>query len=70
LLRLESALGKGVSAGDSEATEAIWELVEIVTVFKDPARLGGVAVEITGRLNALIGEEAYPNRVKGVWGRW
>jgi site-specific DNA recombinase len=69
LLHLESALGKGVSAGDTEATEAIRDLVETVTVFKDPARPGGVAVEITGRLNALIGEEAYPNRVKGVWGK-
>jgi hypothetical protein len=67
LLRLESALGKGVSAGDSEATEAIRDLVETVTVFRDPASPGGVAVEIAGRLNALIGEEAYPNRVKGVW---
>jgi hypothetical protein len=32
-------------------------------VFRDPARPGGVAVEIAGRLNALPGEEAYPNRV-------
>jgi site-specific DNA recombinase len=69
LLRLESALGKGVSAGDSEATEAIRDLVEKVTVFRNPASPGGVAVEIAGRLNALIGEEAYPNRVKGVWGK-
>jgi hypothetical protein len=58
-----------VSAGDSEATEAIRDLVETVIVFRDPASPGGVAVEIAGRLNALIGEEAYPNRVKGVWGK-
>ena len=68
LFRLESALGKGVSAGDSEATEAIQDLVETtVTVFRDPASPGGVAVEIAGPLNAPIGEEACPNRVKGVW---
>jgi site-specific DNA recombinase len=69
LLHLESALGKGVSARDTEATEAIRDLVESVTVFKDPARPGGVAVEITGRLNALIGEKANPHRAKGVSGQ-
>ena len=67
--QLESALGRGVSAGDAEAAEAIRDLVETVTVFRDSARPGGVAVEIAGRLNALLGQEAYPNRVKGVWGK-
>jgi hypothetical protein len=43
--------------------------VETVTVFRDTARPGGVAVEIAGRLNALLGEKAYPNQVKGVWGK-
>src|SRR6185437_15528189 len=69
LRQLEKALGKGVSAGDAEAADAIRDLVETVTVFRDPARLGGVAVEIAGRLNALLGEQAYPNQVKGVWGK-
>ncbi|WP_316194263.1 hypothetical protein [Bradyrhizobium sp. SZCCHNRI3052] len=32
LVRLENALGKGVSAGDTEAAEAIRDLVETVTV--------------------------------------
>ena len=27
-----------------------------------------IEVEIAGRLTALLGEKAYPNRVKGVWG--
>ncbi|QOZ13539.1 recombinase family protein [Bradyrhizobium sp. CCBAU 51765] len=67
--RLEEALAKGASAGDGEAAEAIRDLVETVTVFRDPARPGGVAVEIAGRLNALLGENAYPNQVKGVWGK-
>jgi hypothetical protein len=67
--RLEEALAKGVSAGDGEATEAIRDLVETVTVFRDPGRPGGVAVEIAGRLKALLGEKAYPNQVKGVWGK-
>ena len=61
------SLTKGVSAGDGEAAEAIRDPFDTVTVFRDPARPGGVAVEIAGRLNALPGEEAYPNRVWGVW---
>jgi site-specific DNA recombinase len=43
--------------------------VETVTVFRDQSRLVGVAVEIVGRLNALLGEHAYPNGVRGVWGK-
>ena len=45
------------------------ELVETVTVCRDPSRLGGVEVEIAGRLTALLGEKAYPNGVKRVWGK-
>jgi site-specific DNA recombinase len=69
LVQLEKALGRGVNAGDAEAAEAIRDLVETVTVFRDSTRPGGVAVEIAGRLNALLSQEAYPNRVKGVWGK-
>jgi hypothetical protein len=66
LEQLEKALGRGVSSGDAEAAEAIRDLVEAVTVFRDPARPGGVVVEIAGRLNALLGQEAYPNRVGAI----
>jgi hypothetical protein len=69
LVELQDALSKGIHAGDSDAVEAIRELIETVTVFRDPSRPGGVAVEIVGRLNALLGEEAYPNKVRGVWGK-
>jgi site-specific DNA recombinase len=69
LAHLQDALSKGINAGDSEAAEAIRDLVETVTVFRDPSRPGGVTVEIAGRLNALLGEQAYPNKVRGVWGK-
>lgn len=36
---------------------------------RDPSKPGGVQVEIAGRLNALLGETAYPNGVRGVWGK-
>ena len=60
------ALSKGINAGDSEAAEAIRDLVETVTVFRDSSRPGAVTVELAGRLNALLGEQAYPNKVRGV----
>ncbi|MGO8918164.1 MAG: recombinase family protein [Stellaceae bacterium] len=66
LAHLQDPLSQGVSAGDAEAAAAIRDLVETVTVFRDPSRPGSVAVEIVGRLNALLGERAYPN---GVWGK-
>ena len=69
LSQLQEALSKGVRAGDLDAADAMRELIETVTVFRDASRLGGVAVEIVGRLNALLGETAYPNGVKGVWGK-
>ena len=62
LVQLQDALSKGINAGDSEATEAIRDLVETVTVFRDPSRLGGVTVEIAGRLTALLNEPVFPTQ--------
>jgi hypothetical protein len=70
LVELQDALSKGINAGDSDAAEAIRGLVETGTVFRDPSRPGGVTIEIAARLNALLGEQAYPNKVRGVWERW
>ena len=69
LLQLQDALAKGMSAGDSEPAEAIRDLIETVTVFRDPSRPGGVTVEIAGRLTALLGEPVFPHNVRGVWGK-
>ena len=69
MLRTVGRLSKGINAGDSDTAEAIRDLVETVTVFRDPSRPGGVTVEIAGRLSALLGEQAYPNKVRGVWGK-
>jgi site-specific DNA recombinase len=66
LLHLQDALSKGIDAGDSDAAEAIRELVETVTVFRDASRPGGITVEIAGRLNALLGEHAYPQGSRNV----
>ena len=65
---LQEALSRGLQAGDSEGAEALRELVETVTIFRDLSRVGGVEIKIAGRLNALLGENAHPNRRRGVWG--
>src|ERR1700681_3717570 len=78
ILQLQGALSEGTNAGDSEAAEAIRDLVETVTVFRDPSRPGGVTVEIAGRLNALRAEQAYPqtrftallSEAGAAWGRY
>ena len=69
LARLQDALAQGIRAGDSEAANAMRDLVETVTVFRDLSKPGGVMVEIAGRLTALLGERTYPHGVKGVWGK-
>lgn len=69
LADLQGALSKGISAGDSEAADALRNLIETVTVFRHPLRPGSVTIEITGRLNQLLGEEIYSEKVRGVWGK-
>ena len=69
LTNLQEALSRGARAGDLECSEAIRDLIENVTVFRDTSKPGGVEVEIVGQLTALLGEKAYPNGVRGVWGK-
>jgi site-specific DNA recombinase len=69
LNQLQAGLAKGIVAGDSEAAEAMRDLIETVTVFRDPLKIGGIEVEIAGRLTALLGENAFPNGVKAVGGK-
>ena len=68
LERLQESLASCVASGDREATLTMRDLIQSVTVLRDNSKQGGVIVEIAGRLNTLLGENAYPNRVKGVWG--
>lgn len=41
LAHLQDALSKGVNAGDSEAAEAIRDLIETITVFRNPSHQAG-----------------------------
>jgi site-specific DNA recombinase len=64
--RLQEAIGSGIKAGENEAAAIIRELIETVTVRR---RTDGIEVEIKGRLNALLGEGAFPNGVRAVCGK-
>jgi site-specific DNA recombinase len=64
---LQHTLAEGMRSGDRECAEAIRELVETVTVYRDPSEPGAIEIEISGRLNSILGERAYPNGVKRVW---
>lgn len=68
LAQLQTALAKGIRAGDTEAAQAMRELIDTVTVSRDPSRKGGVEVEIAGRLTHLLGPKAFPQGVRAVWG--
>ena len=43
--------------------------IDTVTVYRSQAKPGGVEVLISGRLNALLGDDAFPNRIRGVCGK-
>jgi hypothetical protein len=63
--RLQETIRTGIKAGQTEAAQIIRELIESVTVRRRP---DGLEVEIKGRLNALLGEDAFPNGVRAVCG--
>lgn len=69
LADLETAPAKGIRTGQPEAARAMRELVATVTVSRDANRKGRVEVEVAERLNRLPGPKAFPQGVKGVWGR-
>jgi site-specific DNA recombinase len=63
--RLQEAVSTRIKAGETEAAAIIRELIESVTVRR---RAEGFEVEIRGRLNMLLGDDAFPNGVRAVWG--
>ena len=60
LANLHRCIGRAVDAGDQKLVAAIRELVDTVTVRRHPTSRR-VQVEIIGRLNALLGDQAFPN---------
>jgi site-specific DNA recombinase len=68
--QLQAALAAGLEARDEDGAAALRELIEAVKVERNASRPGGLKVTIVGRLNALLGDEHFPNGVcgKGVAG--
>jgi hypothetical protein len=60
--QLQASLAAGGLSGDNDGVAALRELIESVAVQRVP---GGIVVTITGRLNAILGEEHFPNDVCG-----
>jgi site-specific DNA recombinase len=56
-------IDQGASEGKAEYGHAICDLVECVIVQHDDSQPEKIRIEITGRLNSLLGEKAFPNRV-------
>jgi site-specific DNA recombinase len=54
-------LTAGAEAGDHRGAKPLRELIERVTVARDAARPDGLDIVITGRLNAILGDGAFPN---------
>ena len=61
---LQASLTKGIQKGDAEGAQALRDLIDTVTVHREQSKPGGVEVVIAGRLNALLGEAAFPNGIR------
>lgn len=61
---LSHGLKNADATGDPEARGALRELVEKVTIHPDDTRRGGFMIEVSGRMAAILGEEAFPNRLR------
>ena len=66
LARLQEVLAAGSAAGDTEAAAAIREIIDTVTVRPDPEQRGGVLIEIEGRLDALLRDNAQANKQRSL----
>lgn len=60
--RLRTAIGGAVANGDAEATDAMRELIESVTVTRTQDER--TEIVIAGRLNALLGIPAFPEGIR------
>src|SRR5262249_33211155 len=64
LCHLQEALAASLESGDTEGANIMRELIESVTVYPHETKPGGVIIELKGKLNALLGDRAYPNGLR------
>ena len=65
LANLSKAVQDGVDAGDLAECDALRDIITSVVVHPDPAKKGGVILDIQGKLNALVGWESRDPRSVG-----
>jgi site-specific DNA recombinase len=65
----KETVAKGPSAGHGEAAEAIRDLMETVTMFRDPSAPRWCSRRDSRLAKRPAREKAYPNQVKGAWGK-
>jgi hypothetical protein len=68
LERLQAAIEQDIREGEPEHAGAIRDLIERITVRHKTGCPENVEIEITGRLNSLLGDKAFPNRVGRIGG--
>lgn len=68
LNQLQVGLAKGLMAGDSESAEAMRDLIETVTVFRDPSRPRRSRSRNRRTSNGTPGGESLPQRRQSVGG--
>lgn len=68
LERLQEAIEQDIREGEPAHAPAIRDLVEYITVRHEAGSPENVGTEITGRLNALLGDKAFPNNVGRIGG--
>jgi len=62
LNQLQTGLAKGIASGDSECADAMRDLVETVTVFRHPSRIGGRRSRNRWAANGTVGRGCLPPR--------
>ncbi len=62
LQRLQEAIAEDMQDGEPDHAQAICDLIERITVRRDPNQPEKLQIEITGRLDRLLGEAAFPSR--------
>jgi hypothetical protein len=64
-LGLQEAIEQDIREGEPDHAAAIRHLIECVTVRHDAKAPQGVQIEVTGRLNSLLGDKAFPEPGSG-----
>ena len=68
LEQLLEAIEQDIREGEPDHAAAIRDLIECITVRHDANAPQGIHIEVTGRLNCLLGDKAFPKNVGRIGG--